>query len=660
MSKNLDTARALAAVGCPVFPCDPVNERPRVEDWSAASTTDVEAVEELWQRFPGSLPAIDLAKAGLLVLELWESDTESGDGVFSLGKIRRAHGWKVDYPMVSTPDAVHAYLRQPEGEPLGESDAGLRPYGIVLYGKGGYVIAAGAERADGEEWVDIGNDSLLRTLARHAVPAAPDWLAALIREAASGSENGAGRPLAELLPAPPADAWDDDDDLDDAEENDPLWQQPDLSYLGSGRVAPPAFPLDTLGEPWGSWCAAHAQARSVPVDYIAGTLLAATAALIGNRRWPQASSEWREPPVLWVALVGAPSSGKTAAQEPVLDLVRAIERDGATRLLISAATTAAVGPLLRGHPAGLLLHRDELGGWLGRFNRYAGDGSEREMWLASHGGRSYCIDRARQAEPIRIPHLTVGILGSIAPDKLAAVVRGPADGIAARFLWCWPDPAPGCSLARAPIKNARMIEALRRISKLPMSPLETGDYGPRPVALLDAAAAAFESVARTMTERAPTSLGDIDDVLRRAPSHCLRLAMILRFLDWAPAPDKEEPHTIEREHVERAARLVESYFMPMARRAFGEAAIPSNDQRAMTLARWLRERRVEAFNASKARAQIAGRLREAVDMDRACAALVEAGLIRPRPSRRGPSKGRLRRDYEVNPALQNYIVSGPR
>ena len=51
--------------------------------------------------------------------------------------------------------------------------------------------------------------------------------------------------------------------------------------------------------------------------------LPVTAALIGNRRWPHASSDWREPPVLWLALVGASSCGKSPAQEPVLDLVNA-------------------------------------------------------------------------------------------------------------------------------------------------------------------------------------------------------------------------------------------------------------------------------------------------------------------------------------------------
>ena len=306
------------------------------------------------------------------------------------------------------PGSLQIYFRQPEGEPLSGPGEALGAFGITIRGHGSYAIAAEAARADGTDRVNVGNVALVEALAQRSLPVTPDWLVALIRRAstlASGSEDGAPVKLNKLLDPPPRfDAMDDDDELTSEDEPDPaLWQHPDLSYLGSGRTAPPAFPLDALGEAWSPWCAGHAQARGVPVDYVAGTLLAATAALIGNRRWPQASKEWREPPVLWVALVGAPGSGKTPAQEPVLDLVRALERDAATRLLISGTNPAAIGPLLREHPAGLLLHRDELGGWLGKLNRDAGDGGERELWLASHGGRRYGLDRLKDPWPASLP-----------------------------------------------------------------------------------------------------------------------------------------------------------------------------------------------------------------------------------------------------------------
>jgi hypothetical protein len=111
------------------------------------------------------------------------------------------------------------------------------------------------------------------------------------------------------------------------------------------------------------------------------------------------------------------------------------------RAVISDTTPEALGLLMQQHQEGLLLHRDELAGWLNSFNRYAsGKGGERELWLQAYDGREHTIDRAKNPVPIFIPHLSVGILGSIQPDKLAIVMDGPDDGLTSRFMWCWPDP----------------------------------------------------------------------------------------------------------------------------------------------------------------------------------------------------------------------------
>ena len=513
---------------------------------SEQSTADFGVLKALWHRHPDSLPAIDLAKSGLLVLELCRSDSEESSGLHSLRQIDQAYGWTRTSLFVRSPDGLHCYFRQPEGEPLA-SDASLRGYGIVIHGKGGYVTGPGAVRADGGEWVKAGRADLLDALAQQSVPVIPNWFVALVRRArdlASGPADGARRPLADLFDqpamAPSAPLGQTADPGGDrphkiAEEPEPaLWQTPDLSYLGSGRTAPPTFPLDALGETWGPWCAAHAQARNAPVDYVAGTLLAVTAALIGNRRWPCASSEWREPPVLWVALVGAPSTGKSPAQEPVLDLVRAIQRDTATWLVIISTSPKSLGRGISNHPAGLLLHWEELGGWLGKFN-HRGANSEREMWLASYAGRPYGIHQPNDSG-LTETRLTAGILGSIAPERLAKVVEGATDGLAARFLWCWPEPAPGCTLAPTPVDNARQLDALRRILALDLTAPEDGAFVPGRLALSDAAAEVFEAFARAMKEHALASFGGMGDVLRKAPGHCLRLAATLSFLDWSFEP----------------------------------------------------------------------------------------------------------------------------
>jgi hypothetical protein len=114
----------------------------------------------------------------------------------------------------------------------------------------------------------------------------------------------------------------------DAFESDPTaWAAPDMTHLGTGRANAPPFPLNVIGNEWGSWCRAHAEARNAAPDYVALTLLIAASALIGHSRWPQASGEWKEPPHLWAALVGPPASGKSPAMKAITSLLRSIERD---------------------------------------------------------------------------------------------------------------------------------------------------------------------------------------------------------------------------------------------------------------------------------------------------------------------------------------------
>jgi hypothetical protein len=100
-----------------------------------------------------------------------------------------------------------------------------------------------------------------------------------------------------------------------------------------------------------------------------------------------------------------------------------------------------------------------------------------------------------------------------------------------------------------------------------------------------------------------------------------------------------------------AIGLIDGYFLPMARRVFGEAAIPEEERQAMELARWISEIKPERFNARETRRQIGGSLREAKHMSQACEVLTQAGWIRPVPGRSNTGGGRTPSDYEVNPAL---------
>ncbi|MFG1225237.1 hypothetical protein [Xanthobacter wiegelii] len=102
--------------------------------------------------------------------------------------------------------------------------------------------------------------------------------------------------------------------------------------------------------------------------------------------------------------------------------------------------------------------------------------------------------------------------------------------------------------------------------------------------------------------------------------------------------------------------MLQTYFLPMAERVFGDASIPVAETHAAILARHIREKRLSTFNASKARYSVGAPLRESSAMDAACAELVEAGILQPvsTPKKRGrPSK-----DFSVNPANFSQTANG--
>jgi hypothetical protein len=237
------------------------------------------------------------------------------------------------------------------------------------------------------------------------------------------------------------------------------WSAPDMSLIRSERRDPPPFPIEVFGH-WADWIEAAAECKGAAPDYVGHALLTVTGSLIGNTRWAAPQPGWPEPTIIFSALIGDPSAGKSPAMDAVLDPVRELEtelahdyvyklrehedaamiaavsdsawqdtvkaaiKDGSEvpvrpsaahapdapvrpRLIFSDATPEKVAEILEGLRRSLLLHRDELSGWLGNMNKYSG-GGERAFWLEAYGGRPYTVERVKRPEPITVDRLTVG------------------------------------------------------------------------------------------------------------------------------------------------------------------------------------------------------------------------------------------------------------
>ncbi|MEO1102827.1 MAG: DUF3987 domain-containing protein [Pseudomonadota bacterium] len=518
----------------------------------------------------------------------------------------------------------------------------------------------------------------------------------------SAAVDGPSRSGAEFDSAWYWDVLRDDPPEDHPEPPAISWVTPDLSLLGSGRRAVPEFPLDLFDPFWASWVEKRAAGASAPVGYVAVALLAAVGASIANVRWPLAGSEWCEPPVLWCAIVGPPSAGKSPAIDPVMlllghaeeclaegfdDQLREFEaeviaaravRDGweadvkaaalagemipprpaaadepvrpeRPRIRVGDVTAEKLGALAAAHPRGLLVVRDELAGWLGGFDRYGGGGADRALALEAYGGRQYRIDRKKDPVGTIVPHLSIGALGGTQPDKIGLITDGADDGFAARLLWAWPDHQPEFSLRRTVDENGGAQAAFARLAGLAVGTTDEGEPEPKRIRLAPDAEDLLEQFAREMAAAAADADGQLAGTLGKARGHALRLACVIEHLAWS-ATGGREPETISAHSVTASAALIDGYFIPMARKALGDAAIPTNDRAAMALVRHLKRERLGKFNARQTRRALGGSLRESKVMDAACEQLCEACIIRPAPSSTATA-GRHPKDFVVNPIV---------
>ena len=144
--------------------------------------------------------------------------------------------------------------------------------------------------------------------------------------------------------------------------------------------------------------------------------------------------------------------------------------------------------------------------------------------------------------------------------------------------------------------------------------------------------------------------------LGKLPGMAARLALIFESLWWCgDAPAESEPAEIGEKSMLAALAFLDGYALPMARRAFGDAALPQAERDAATFARWLKRQKSlpEKINVREVYRRKDKPI-PARDPARYVAALEElaaAGWVRPAPERAGDAGGRHRNEWLLNPAL---------
>lgn len=483
----------------------------------------------------------------------------------------------------------------------------------------------------------------------------------------------------------------------------PAWAAPDPRLLRAELPPAPELPLrDVLGPRLAQWVADAAEAKGAPADYVFAALLAVAGATIGNARWVSPWRGWAEPPVIWTMCIGLPSAGKSPAIDAALQPLRKAERPlrqaaeaqrkawaekaelaklaestwkeaakaaiskGNTpparptgcdagppphvpRLVVNDGTIERLGAILDRQPRGTLQMRDELAGWLEGMQRYSGGGSDRPFWLEAFGGRGFTVERMGR-EPLTIDRLSIGVLGGIQPDRLKSLLfKSDDDGLLARFLPIWPEPAP-LRRPQAWADEALMEAALGRLLTLDLVPDEAGEPRPWFVAFTDDARALMDDFRAVVRGWEAGAEGLMLSFVGKLPGLTARLALVLAYLDWA-ADGADEPQAITVQHFGRAAHLVEAYLLPMARRAYADTATPKAERAARRLVGIVREQGWQRFTTRDVLRLDRSGLGTAAELNPALAVLEDGECIRPVDPPANPQGGRPTRLFLVNPAL---------
>jgi hypothetical protein len=484
------------------------------------------------------------------------------------------------------------------------------------------------------------------------------------------------------------------------------WPPVDRRLVEDDKTPTPPLEDTALPAGWASWIAKEAEARGCPKDYLAAALIAAGSAWVGNARHIQATATYIEPPHTWMALVGAPSAGKTPALKPVVEASRALELDaeptydtamaehagfveaakvikdgwrdavakavkeggeppklppGACeplepsrpRVLLMDATTEELQYVLSRQPRGVLYTRDELSGWFGNHDRYGGSGADRAFYLEAWNGTAYYVDRVKhRGSPLRIPRTSLAMLGGLQPDRLREALEGADDGLAARFAYVWPDASPAAPLALehdmgARDRRERLGRASRRLQALDMDTDADGEPAPRVLRLDDGAFRLFDEFQQQARRRSLNSRG-LAAGWHGKSGRALRLALTFELLAFGFGCAEVDPTLVSSEAMARACEYCE-YLAAMFDKVTGGLAISQAEADAAIIARHILAVRPVTINERELYRQSGWTwLRDNSRRAGAFRVLANAGWVRQAGRSGG---GRPQGNWDVSPSL---------
>lgn len=257
---------------------------------------------------------------------------------------------------------------------------------------------------------------------------------------------------------------------------------PPSSGKDAGSSEYRSFPTELLPDPLRQFVEEGEAAFGCDPGYLGLPILVVCAGAIGNTRCIELKRGFRQPSIVWGAVVGRSGSMKTPPFEAVMwpiykvqhewieegklldaeyadELERyqarrgkalregssfaeeAPERPLTRRIVVQDTTVERIAVDLDENPRGLVLARSEIASWLGSFARYRSAGSDLQTWLEFYDASSIIVDRKGGDKKTRsVRRASVSVIGGIPPGTLQAAFSSDnlEAGLGARVLIVFP------------------------------------------------------------------------------------------------------------------------------------------------------------------------------------------------------------------------------
>jgi hypothetical protein len=402
-----------------------------------------------------------------------------------------------------------------------------------------------------------------------------------------------------------------------------------------------SFPTQLLPEPLRSFVEQGATALGCDASYLALPALSVAAALIGNARSIRLKRDWHEPAIVWTGVIGDSGTLKSPALATILSPVYRLqkgllkkhkadlaeyrrqkaafaarkkkgklqvfspgkndkpcaeeepERPLLAQLVTSDVTVEKLAVLLQDNPKGILVSRDELGGWLNSFVKYKSKGGASDLpnWLELHRAGTLIVDRKTGDRPsLFIPHAAVSVAGGVQFGSLARALTPEyfEAGLTARLLWAMPPKRRKrwTEVEIAPEAHAAYDKLLSQLRDLQLDEGAGGDREPFAVRLTPLAKEAWVKFYEEWAREQAAVEGDLAAAFSKLEGYAARFALIHHVV--SRVGDLEDGQPIEPVSIEAGIALAQ-WFADEARRIYATLRESAAERQFRRLIEFIRQ-----------------------------------------------------------------------